>query len=218
MENQEEQLHNIEEHFSEISEARNVKEIFLRLNMRVWSYLNYHLLQHILHVYGDDETNRMMQHYVTTVEVFKATTTLSMFRSVQPERKCPDVEDALKQQLKEVIFTHQKLTLNSTLADVEHFRRDFAKHYSLPEFTMILVSIKSGCVTTVWLMSPSAVKVMKERIRGGDTRFILKHEITKMQIDGRRVYSEGMLGLLMSKFHHHHIIPYLVSICGRFLN
>ena len=40
MENQEEQLRNIEEHLSELSEAHNVKEIFLRLNLRVWSYIN----------------------------------------------------------------------------------------------------------------------------------------------------------------------------------
>ena len=193
MENQEEQLHNIEEHLSELSKAHDVKEIFLRLNLRVWSYINYHLLQHILHVYGDDQTNRTMQHYVTTVEEFKATTTLHMFWSVQPKKKCPVIQDTLKQQLREVIFTHHKLTLHSTLADVESFRRDLAQHYSLPEFTTILVGIKSECVTTVWLMSPSAVTVMEERIRGGDTRFLLKHEITKMKIDGRTVYYAGML-------------------------
>ena len=214
MENREEQLHNIKEHVSAITKADSVEEIFNLLNLCVWSYLNYHLLQHILRVYGDDETNRMMQHYVTTVEEFKATTTLSMFRSVQPEKKCPDVEDALKRQLKEVIFTHRKLTLNSTLADVERFRRDFAIHYALPEFTMILVSIKSGCVTTVWLMSPSAVTVMEERIQGGDVRFLLKQEITKVQIDGRQVYYAGMLTLLISS----HITIVSIKLRRRFFN
>ena len=199
MDNREEQLYNIKEHVSAITKADSVEEIFNLLNLRVWSYLNYHLLQHILRVYGDDdsEANRMMQQYVTTVEEFKATTTLYMFWSVQSKRPCPVIQDTLKQQLREVIFTHQELTLDSTLADVDSYRRDLAQHYSLPEFTTILVGIKPGCVTTVWLMSPSAVTVMEERIRGGDTRFLLKHGITKMQVDGRAVYCAGVLILLL---------------------
>ena len=199
MENREEQKQNIEKHLSAITDAGSIEKIFLLLNLHVWTYLNYQLLQHILRAYGDDETNRMMQDYVEEVKTFKATTTLRMFWSVQPERKCPeDVQDTLKQQLKEVVFTHHKLTLDSTLAEVDSFRRDLAQHYSLPEFTIILVRIKSGCVTTVWLMLQSAVTVMEERIQGGDVYFLHKHGITKMQVDGRAVYCAGVLTLLLT--------------------
>ena len=193
MENREEQQHNIEKHLSTLSHANSIEEIFALLNLCIWNYLNYHLLQHILKVYGDNETNRMMQDYVIAVDAFKRTTSLREFSSIQSKRRCPEVPDTLKLELQKVVCTHQKLTLESTLAEVECFRRDFAQHYSLPEFTTIIVGIQKGSVTTVWLMSLSAVTVLQKKIEEGDLHFLHAHEITRLKVDGKTVYSAGVL-------------------------
>ena len=162
------QQRKMKEHLSAISHADSIEEIFVLLNLYIWNYLNYHLLQHILKAYGDNETNRMMQDYVIAVDAFKRTTSLREFWSIQSKRRCPEVPDTLRLELKKVVCTHRKLTLESTLAEVEYFRRDLAQQYSLPEFTTIIVGIDVGSVTTVWLMTLSAVTVLQEKIEKGD--------------------------------------------------
>ena len=193
MVNREELEQNLEKHLSVIYHADSIEEIFGLLNLRVWNYLNYHLLQYIAQVYGDVETNRMMEDYIATVEEFKSSTTLHMFLSVQSKRKCPEVPATLRRELEQVMFTHHKLSLESTLTEVECFRRDLAQHFSLPEFTTIIVEIEPGSVTTVWLMTLSAATVLQERIEEGDLNFLRAHEITKLRVDGKTVYSAGVL-------------------------
>ena len=194
------QQRKMKEHLSAISHADSIEEIFVLLNLYIWNYLNYHLLQHILKAYGDNETNRMMQDYVIAVDAFKRTTSLREFWSIQSKRRCPEVPDTLRLELKKVVCTHRKLTLESTLAEVEYFRRDLAQQYSLPEFTTIIVGIDVGSVTTVWLMSLSAVTVLQEKIEEGDLNFLHAHEITRLKVDGETVYSEGVLILQMFGF------------------
>ena len=200
MENREEFQQKIEKHFSVIHHADSIEDIFRRFSLHIWDYLNYHLLQYILKVYGDDEIKQNMQDYVSEVEKFKEATSLYTFWSIHPKRTCPEISATLRQQLKEVKSTHSKLTLQSTLAEVERYRRDLAQHYTLPEFTTIIVGIEPGSVTTVWLMSLSAVTVLQERIKEGDVNFLLTHGITKLRVDGKTVYSAGLLSFYSLRF------------------
>ena len=188
MENREEQQYNIETHFPKINKAESIEAIFNLLNLRIWNYISYQLLQHILHLYGDDEANGMMKQYVVALEMFKRTTTLQEFLSVQSKRRCPEIPDALRQEMTIVIFIHKKLTLESSLYDIDQFRLELAEWYSLPEFAVITAGIKPGSVTTVWLMTLPAVSVIQERIQRGDIQFLLKHDIAELRIDGRTFY------------------------------
>ena len=45
----------------------------------------------------------------------------------------------------------------------------------------------------MWLMSLSAVTVLQERIKEGDLNFLHAHEITKLRVEGKTVYSAGVL-------------------------
>ena len=188
MKNQEEQRLYIGKHLSEINNAQSIEELFSLLNLYVWDYLSYQLLQCIVRDYGDDGINRMMQQYVIALDEFKKETTLQDFLSVQAKKRCPQISDTLREELKEVNFKHCRLTLESSLYDIDQFRLELAECFSLPDFAVITAGIKPGCVTTVWLMSLPAVSVIQERIQRGDIEFLLKHDIVELRIDGRTFY------------------------------
>ena len=188
MQDREENLKRIQKYRSEIYHAETIEEIFGLLNLCVWNYMNYYLLQYIIQVYGNREINKTMEVYVTAVEEFKSETTLRVFLNIQSSKRCPKIPDSLRDELKEVMFEHQTLTLDSSLADVDRFRQEITDEYFLLEFVVILAGIKKGSVTTLWLVPPAVATAIMERLKQGNTDFLLKHEITELRIDGITIY------------------------------
>ena len=195
MQDREEHLKYIEKYRLDIYRAETVNEIFGLLNLRIWNYLNYHLLQHILHVYGDEEIKKVMRVYATAVEEFKSETTLRVFLNIQSIKRCPNIPSNFRQDLKEIMFEHPALTVDSSLADIDKFRHEFTDEYSLLDFGVILAEIKTGCIVTMWLVPPAVATIIMESVQQGNIDFLLNHEITELKIDGLTIYPPSELTL-----------------------
>ena len=130
-----------------IYDAKSIDTIFGILNLSVWSYLSFGLLQHLVEVYGDDEMQQRMSNYTSSVESFRKETTLQVFWEASPPmRKCPEIPAELRDSLKQISLKHTSLDASTFLDAVESFRKDLAWKYSFPEFIIILKEIKNGCV------------------------------------------------------------------------
>ena len=178
----------LEKYCSQIYQAKSVEEVFGWLNLGVWGYLNFGLLQYIVEVYEEDELIQSMEEYVAAVGAFRKETVLHDFMEAQPKGERLEIPSDLERDLKKVMFEHRDLTPTSTLEKVEIYRQDLARLYSLPDFVFILAKIEPGSVTTVWLVAPSIANTLKH---GRMTTFLQQHSIHEMKIDGTTIYRSG---------------------------
>ena len=176
-----------------IYNAKSIGAIFGILNLSIWSYLNFGLLQHIVKVYGDDELQQRMLKYTTSVEAFRKQTTLEVFWKASPAtRKCPKIPTELRESLTQISSKHGNLDpTTTTLNDIEIHRQDLAQEYSFPDFTIILEDIEKGCVATIWLVPPSLAAKLANEIQRGNVTFLEQHNILELKIQESTVYCPG---------------------------
>lgn len=188
-----------------IYRSETIEEIFGHLNL-LWNFLSFSLLQHIIRVYGDKELNRQIEEYSTSVQAFSEETSLHAFLSVQPKRRYLRAPADLKCHLKEVMFKHKTLTMDSPMSEVDSYRQQLACEYSLPDFAVFLEQIKPGSLSTVWLVPAFAAATMKEFLQRKQFDFLQKHSIIQMKIDGRTVYPSGEYCLLVNSMQFFSVI------------
>ena len=179
--------HYLKNYTTEISKATSVKQILFIIN-RDSDYLNYGLYEHIEGKYGDSTTEHEMQNYVQRVDSFRRATSLRLFMQAHTKRK---VEVPEKLGLETVFSKHGCLTLESTLHNVEEYRKEFVYEYSLFEFTMFLYQIKPGCVTTVWLVPSLVASILRDEIQGGRVGVLQRHQILEFRIGDTTIYSSS---------------------------
>ena len=181
-----------------IYNAKSIGEIFGFLNLRVWNFLNYGLLQHIVEVYGDDKLHQKMEKYIALVDSFRKKTTLEVFWEAHPASKsCPEIPSTLRESLKRVTFKHGNLDGTASLQDIEQFRQNLALHVSLPDLTIILEDIRGWSVATVWLVPPSVADRLADEVQKGNIDFLEQHNILELEIQDSTVYRSK------SKLHHY---------------
>ena len=170
---------------SALSTANTIDEVFVLLNF-YWDYLNYHLLERIVHLYGDDKIKEMMRQFVVDMQAFRETTTLEMFWKAHGSK-----HSTIPKDLTEAVFKHSNLIATSSLEEVEDYRRAYASQYALPEFVMILVQVQPGCVTTMWLIPTPIAITLRDRMQSGEVQFLQKNHILEMKLNGTTVYTKS---------------------------
>ena len=186
-----EQRRYLEDHLSYISHAESIDEIFSCLNLHVWDYLNFGLLDHIVAVYGDAETKQKMEEYVMSVQSFRKDTPVHIFLKAQPEAECASIPPNLRQNLQKVAFKHHSLSSSSSLEDFEFVRQEIAREFSLPDFVMILVGIEPGSIVTTWLLPVTLVAMLKDEIQQGKLPFLQQKDVLEVIFADSKVCSSG---------------------------
>ena len=161
-----------------ITNADTIKEIFFLLNMHVWNYLNYSLLEHIVERYGSVKTKEMMQHYVSILTDFLRDTPLQVFWNIQPSKSID-----FPSHLKQLVVQHKKSWSDSTLEDVEKFRQEVACEYSLYTFSLILAKIEKGSVIVTWLVSETVAQILTTDITPERLEFFRTLDIVQITVD-----------------------------------
>ena len=184
----------LKENLSDIYSAKTVEEIFGLFNLQVWSFLNYGLLQHLVNIYGLDETKKVMKKYASSVESFRKETSLKVFWEAYP--LCPTLPPDLKQKLRKVIFKHGNLSDATSLAVIENFRQEFCREFSLPDLIVFLADIKKGSVTTVWFVPPAVTTILSNEMLRGNFQFLQQHCILELMIE-KTIYNSGELQVYM---------------------
>ena len=175
-----------------IYDAKNIDTIFGILNLSIWSYLNFGLLQHLVEVYGDDKLLQRMLKYTSSVESFRKETTLKVFWKASPAmRKYPEIPTELRESLKQISFKHNNLDATTYLDAIESYRKEIAWQYSFPDFIIILKDIEKGCVATIWLVPPSLAAKLEDETKRGNVSFLEQHNILELKIEESTVYRSG---------------------------
>ena len=136
----------ISKNLTAIRESESVEEIFSLLSS-YWDFLNYTLLEHIVDKFGNNDTKASMVNYVAELVAFRRTTKLSDFISHWP------FTGKLPPDMSELVIIMEKDWSNSTLEDVEQFRRTLTQELLLSSFAVYLEDAVRGRISATFKYS-----------------------------------------------------------------
>ena len=165
-------------HISDLFKADNIAEQFGTMNFH-WNYLDPSLLDHLVSDFNLEEVKGEMETYKSDLGQFRKKTPLTLFCRAQKRKRVrlsPDFQEVVAE------FDWRK---DVTLEVVEQFRQEYADHYGLHEFAMMVAQVRPGSFIVTWFVPESVV----EKLKGKVPRTILKkYSVTKLEIAGTCVY------------------------------
>ena len=165
------------DHVSFLFDAANLSEQFGTINFH-WNYLYPNFLDHIVKTYDLKEVKSQMEVYKSDLQQFRMKTSLTLFCQVQRQRHQPPPNF-------QTIAVEFDWPENVTLEDVEQFRQEYASHYNLRDYAMMIAQVCSGSFIITWFIPQSVVEKLKTKV----PRAILKmHSVTRLQIAGVCIY------------------------------
>ena len=165
-------------HVSDLFQAPDIPEQFGTMNFH-WNYLDPSLLDHLVRDFNLKEVKGEMETYKSDLGQFRKKTPLTLFCRAQRRKRV-----RLTPDFQEVVAEFDWLN-DVTLEVVEQFRQEYASHYGLHEFAMMVAQVRPGSFIVTWFVPESVV----EKLKGKVPREILKkHSVTKLEIAGTCVY------------------------------
>lgn len=180
----------VEEKIPQIVNAKSVEEIFRYLDL-YWSFLSTGLLEYILNELKEPTAMQQMREFVFKVEKFREMTLLKMYWkvvSIDPASR------SVNAQLMQLVTVHkpESLTGNSTLEDVEQFRKEFATEYTIDKVALCISKISPGSVKITWSIPSSIADHLLSDIQEHPKR-LERLNLLSASIGSTTVYSQGLL-------------------------
>ena len=167
-----------ESHVNDLFRADNIAEQFGTMNSH-WNYLDPSLLDYLVRDFNLEEVKGQMETYKSDLGQFRKKTPLTLFCRAQRRKRV-----RLSPDFQEVVAEFDWPN-DVTLEVVEQFRQEYASHYGLHEFAMMVAQVRPGSFIVTWFVPESVV----EKLKGKVPRAILKkYSVTKLEIAGTCVY------------------------------
>ena len=181
-----------------IPKSSNIQEIFEEITrQKLWNYWTYYPLENIVQNFAadDQDIKSWIKTYKQDLKIYKVTTKLiDHIDAVDSDSS----DEALSwgQQARNDQQYYKKLSLklkikftDQTLMYIDNLWNEFAELYGLPPYVALLDCVRKGCISIVWLIpSHLAPKIHSAALHNGD--FYHKHEIIRMELDGKCIYQE----------------------------
>ena len=179
-----------------IPKSSDINEIFEAANChKLWDYWNYYPLENVVQLYASDdpELTLLMETYRQDFESYKVTTKI-IDHITAVNAKSSEEEEHEKPSYDRRYYQTLSLKLNATVTGhsvkyIDDLWNKFANLYNLPPRVALLDHIHRGCVSVVWYI-PSYL-APQIHLAPLSNVFYRKHEITRVEFDGRRIYQEG---------------------------
>ena len=147
-----------------------------------WNFMNYTLLENLIHNIGDHSLKQNMKSYLSSLESFRRNTRLCDFA-----KHCPVVESRPSEvDLKEFVL-HLKLDWETcTLEQLEELKGHIIRKFLLPSFALILKKVSHGSLIVTWLLPAQIASTLVQDLENTDNKgFFKEHKIECMTIDGK---------------------------------
>ena len=175
-----------------IPKCSNISEIFKAISdNKLWDYWNYGPLEELLKgvAASDQEIASWITTYKQDLKSYKETTKLIDFAHsvsiIVDER--PARYD--QQYYKRLSFKLKMKFTDHSLSYIDDLWNECADLYGLPSYMALLDSLHKGCVSIVWLI-PSHLAPQIFSVAPHNGVFYHKHEITRVEFDGKSLYQE----------------------------
>ena len=160
----------------------NHSQLFVVLDL-YWNYQNYQLLDYLIQDFKLEAIKSDMNMYKKYLQQFRKKTPLKLFCESQRRRHIKPPQEFHKMVVK---FDWPD---DVTLEVVEEFQQEYASHYRLREYAMMLDVIIPGSFIVTWFIPGSIVEKLKAKVL---VSILRKHSVTNLQISGELVYPKPM--------------------------
>ena len=168
----------LEGHLSVLYHAADHSELFGTMNFH-WNYQNYQLLDHLIQEFDLEEVKGEMKTYKDNLQQFRKKTPLKLFCQSHKHRYMHPPNGFYK------VVIEFNWPDNVTLETVEEFRQEYAYHYRLQEWTMMLDVVFFGSFIITCFIPASIVKKLKKEV---PKAILCKYSVTKLEIAGVCIY------------------------------
>ena len=169
-----------ESHVEKLYTAANHSVLFGHMNFH-WSYLDPSLLTRLVRELELKDVRERMEEYNLDLQQFRKQTPLYLFCRTQKRRKI-QLSPEFRKMVAEFDWPN-----DVTLELVEQFRQEYASHYKLHEFAMVVADVRSGSFIIAWFIPESVA----ERLKGiVPIQILRKYSVTNLTIAGVSVYCD----------------------------
>ena len=177
-----------------IPKTSNINEIFEVIHRhKLLDYWNYYPLESIVEVFipDDSEITLLMKTYRQDLESYKITTKIiEHIGAVNAEWKELEQPARYDQQYYRTLSLKLNTRVtNHSLKYIDDLWNKFANLFNLPSRLALLDHIQKGCISVAWYI-PSYLAPQIHLAPLSDA-FYCKHEITRVEFDGKCIYQEG---------------------------
>ena len=139
----------------EFDQCSTVDKLWYKLT-RYWDYLNYTLLESLIHRLDDESLVQEMDRYSSSLRSFQASTRLCDFAKCFASKK-PEVRENLEKFVVKLDLDWEAYTL----AKLDELQGNIIRKFNLPNFSVILEEVTSGSVIVTWALP----KVLALRVK-----------------------------------------------------
>ena len=155
-------------------------ELFLTMDFH-WNYLDPSLLNHLVTELELVEVKPDMTTYQSQLQQFRMKTPLNLFHQTQRKKKIK-----LSPEFKEMVAEF-KLPNDVSLEVLEQFRQEYASHYNVHEFAMMVADVRSGSFIITWFIPESIAEKLKGKV---PVLILRKYLVTSLTVAGVCVYCD----------------------------
>ena len=168
----------LKSHIKEFAAAVDSFELFLTMDFH-WNYLDPSLLDHLVTELELVEVKPDVKMYQSELQQFRMKTPLNLFHQTQRKRKIK-----LSPEFKEMVAEF-KLPNDVSLEVLEQFRQEYASHYNVHEFAMMVADVRSGSFIITWFIPESIAEKLRGKV---PVQILRKYSVTTLTVAGVCVY------------------------------
>ena len=162
--------------------------VWIELNKSFcWDFINCDVLEHVLHVFVDDDDplKAEMQAYKREVSTLRKNTKVSNFYKNWPvPKRKPD-----ETNMKKLVAKVNKSWEDCTLQDVKNVSSTIVQKFLLPHYVLSAEDVEKGCVSITWYVPASIAGVLANGMMKTEEEFFQANDLQSIRIDGVYVYS-----------------------------
>ena len=151
-----------------------------------WHFINYKLLKYIIRKSGCKNLIEEMKSYEEDLKSFSKETSLHDFVKCFPKLSS---ESLAGNNHRLEVKVGGKIC---KLIHLDRLEKGFVSTFSLPEICgLILKKMSPGCFLITWMVPAPYIKLLRWKLSICDERFLRKHDVKSVHIDGEVCYVRG---------------------------
>ena len=164
-----------------IEKDTTIDHIWIRLS-GYWSFLNYTLLEILVHKFGSQTLKDDMGDYMKQLKEFRRKTRLCQFA-----KYCNKINKQLPEHdLQEFVVKLKQRWDECTLQDLEELKENITQQFFLPSFVTSIRSIRPGSIIVTWTLPTLIASALERNLKNIDiSPFCKENGIKCILIDGK---------------------------------
>ena len=168
---------------NDLEKDKTIEDVWIRLS-EYWDFLNYTLLENLVHKFGDQSLNASMNDYIKKLKEFRSSTHVCDFAEY-----CTKINERLKKHhLQDIILKFNQSWEECTLEDLENLKENISHKFFLPSFVMNLKDIQPGSIVVTWTLPTLIASAIMEILETTYvSEFCNENGIESITIDGKEI-------------------------------